>query len=52
MDPPLKRDSLADIHVLQDGQHLAMVIKDSRIVSLHGQEEAEDTLLYASSWWT
>jgi hypothetical protein len=52
MDPPLRRDPLADIRVLQGGQHLAMVIKDGRIVSLHGQEDAEDTLLYASLWWT
>lgn len=38
----LKRDPLADIRVLQGGQHLAMVIKDGRIVDLHGHEEEVD----------
>jgi imidazolonepropionase-like amidohydrolase len=45
----LKRDPLADIRVLQGGQHLAMVIKDGHIVAMNGQAEAEDTLAYASS---
>jgi imidazolonepropionase-like amidohydrolase len=47
----LKRDPLADIRVLQGGQHLAMIIKDGRIVALDGHEEAEaeDTLALASS---
>jgi imidazolonepropionase-like amidohydrolase len=45
----LKRDPLADIRVLQGGQHLAMVIKDGHIVTLDGDEETEDTLAYATS---
>jgi imidazolonepropionase-like amidohydrolase len=45
----LKRDPLADIRVLQGGQHLAMIIKDGNMVALDGQEEAEDTLLYAAA---
>ena len=48
----LKRDPLADIRVLQGGQHLATVIKDGHIVALNGQEETEDSLAYASSLWT
>jgi imidazolonepropionase-like amidohydrolase len=47
----LKRDPLADIRMLQGGQHLAMVMKDGRIVALNGQEEAEDTPAYAASVW-
>jgi imidazolonepropionase-like amidohydrolase len=47
----LKRDPLADIRVLQGGQHLAMVIKDGHIVALDGQEEIEDTPAYARSVW-
>ena len=35
----LRRDPLADIRVLQGGQHLAMVIKDGCIVALDAQEE-------------
>jgi imidazolonepropionase-like amidohydrolase len=45
----LKSDPLADIRVLQGGQHLAMVIKDGRIVNLNGQEEAVGELALASS---
>jgi imidazolonepropionase-like amidohydrolase len=45
----LERDPLADIRVLQGGQHLAMIIKDGGIVALDDQEETEDTLVYASS---
>ena len=45
----LERDPLADIRVLQGGQHLAMVIKDGHIVALDGNEETEDTLAYATS---
>jgi len=45
----LKRDPLADIRVLQGGQHLAMVIKDGHMVALNGHEETEDTLAYAAS---
>jgi imidazolonepropionase-like amidohydrolase len=47
----LKRDPLADIRVLQGGQHLAMVIKDGRIVALDGQGQAEDTPAYTASVW-
>jgi imidazolonepropionase-like amidohydrolase len=47
----LKRDPLADIRVLQGGQHLAMVMKDGRIVALNAQEETEDTPAYAASVW-
>jgi imidazolonepropionase-like amidohydrolase len=47
----LKRDPLADIRVLQGGQHLAMVIKDGHIVALDGHEETEDTLAHATSVW-
>src|SRR5215831_3434938 len=47
----LKRDPLADIRVLQGGQHLAMVMKDGRIVALNAQEEAVDTPAYAASVW-
>lgn len=47
----LKRDPLADIRVLQGGQHLAMVIKDGHLVALDGQEETEDTPAYARSVW-
>ena len=47
----LKRDPLADIRVLQGGQHLAMVIKDGRSMALDGQEEVEDTPAYAASAW-
>ena len=35
----LNSDPLADIRVLQGGQHLAMVIKDGRLVALDAQEE-------------
>jgi imidazolonepropionase-like amidohydrolase len=48
----LQRDPLADIRVLQGGQHLARVIKDGHIVALNSQEETEDTLASASSLWT
>ncbi|MGE3541519.1 MAG: amidohydrolase family protein [Candidatus Tectimicrobiota bacterium] len=34
----LKRDPLADIRVLQGGEHLAMIIKDGRIVPLQAPE--------------
>jgi imidazolonepropionase-like amidohydrolase len=42
----LTADPLADIRVLQGGQHLAMVVKDGQIVAQHGQgtEEALLTL--------
>jgi imidazolonepropionase-like amidohydrolase len=39
----LRRDPLADIRVLQGGAHLAMVIKDSRIVRLDTHDD--DTML-------
>jgi imidazolonepropionase-like amidohydrolase len=40
----LTADPLADIRVLQGGQHLAMVIKDGQVVERHGQEAEEDQL--------
>ena len=43
----LKRDPLADIRVLQGGQHLAMVIKDGRIVDLDGHEDTAGMLAFA-----
>ena len=43
----LKRDPLADIRVLQSGQHLAMVLKDGRIVDLDGYEETAGLLAFA-----
>jgi imidazolonepropionase-like amidohydrolase len=43
----LTADPLADIRVLQGGQHLAMVIKDGQIVGRNGQG-AEDNLLACS----
>ena len=43
----LKSDPLADIRVLQGGQHLATVIKDGRIVNLNGHEAAVDALAFA-----
>ena len=44
----LKRDPLADIRVLQGGQHLATVIKDGNIVSLNGLEVEEGMLAFES----
>jgi imidazolonepropionase-like amidohydrolase len=43
----LKSDPLADIRVLQGGQHLAMVIKDGRIVPLNGHEAEAEMLVFA-----
>jgi imidazolonepropionase-like amidohydrolase len=43
----LKSDPLADIRVLQGGQHLAAVIKDGTIVPLNGHEAEEDMLIFA-----
>ena len=40
----LTADPLADIRVLQGGQHLAMVIKDGQVVGRHGQEAEENQL--------
>ena len=40
----LTADPLADIRVLQGGQHLAMVIKDGQVVERHAQEAEEDQL--------
>ena len=45
----LKSDPLADIRVLQGGQHLAMVIKDGRSVNLNGHEEEVGELALAAS---
>jgi len=43
----LKRDPLADIRVLQGGQHLAMVIKDGAVVPLSDRETAQELLTFA-----
>jgi imidazolonepropionase-like amidohydrolase len=43
----LKSDPLADIRVLQGGQHLATVIKDGKIVPLNGHEVEADMLAFA-----
>jgi imidazolonepropionase-like amidohydrolase len=43
----LKSDPLADIRVLQGGQHLVTVIKGGRIVPLHGHEVEQDMLAFA-----
>jgi imidazolonepropionase-like amidohydrolase len=43
----LNSDPLADIRVLQGGQHLAMVIKDGRVVDLNGAEDPEPALALA-----
>lgn len=44
----LDSDPLADIRVLQGGEHLAMVIKDGRVVDLNGAEETESALALAA----
>jgi imidazolonepropionase-like amidohydrolase len=43
----LTADPLADIRVLQGGQHLAMVIKDGKTVNLDGQAAEEGVLAFA-----
>ena len=43
----LKRDPLANIRVLQGGQHLVMVIMDGRIVDLDGHEETAGMVAFA-----
>jgi imidazolonepropionase-like amidohydrolase len=43
----LKRDPLADIRVLQAGHHLAAVIKDGKIIPLHGPEVEAERLAFA-----
>jgi imidazolonepropionase-like amidohydrolase len=43
----LKRDPLADISVLQGGQHLATVIKDGTVVPLNGHGAEEEMLTFA-----
>ena len=45
----LQADPLADIRVLQGGRHLAMVIKDGKIVDLDGQESEESPLVFAQA---
>jgi imidazolonepropionase-like amidohydrolase len=45
----LTADPLADIRVLQGGQHLAMVIKDGQIVGGNGQEKEEPGLALAAA---
>jgi imidazolonepropionase-like amidohydrolase len=42
----LKNDPLADIRVLQGGQHLATVIKDGKIVPLNGHGVEEEMLAF------
>lgn len=44
----LDRDPLADIRVLQGGEHLAMVIKDGRVVDLNGAEDTAPALALAA----
>jgi imidazolonepropionase-like amidohydrolase len=43
----LTSDPLADIRVLQGGQHLATVIKDGRIIPLNGHGAEEEMLAFA-----
>jgi imidazolonepropionase-like amidohydrolase len=43
----LKSDPLADIRVLQGGQHLATVIKDGKIVPWNGHGVGEEMLAFA-----
>jgi imidazolonepropionase-like amidohydrolase len=43
----VKSDPLADIRVLQGGQHLATVIKDGRVVPLNGHVAEEAMLAFA-----
>jgi imidazolonepropionase-like amidohydrolase len=43
----LKSDPLADIRVLQGGQHLATVIKDGKIIPLNGHGVEEEMLAFA-----
>jgi len=44
----LDSDPLADIRVLQGGQHLAMVIKDGRVMDLNGAADTEPALAFAA----
>lgn len=44
----LNSDPLADIRVLQGGEHLAMVIKDGRVVDLNGAEDSDPALAFAA----
>jgi imidazolonepropionase-like amidohydrolase len=43
----LNSDPLADIRVLQGGRHVTAVIKDGRMVNLHGQPAAAELLAFA-----
>jgi imidazolonepropionase-like amidohydrolase len=43
----LKSDPLGDIRVLQGGQHLAMIIKDGKIIPLNGQAAETEHLAFA-----
>jgi imidazolonepropionase-like amidohydrolase len=45
----LDRDPLADIRVLQERRHLTAVIKDGKLVDLHGQAAEENLLAFAPS---
>jgi hypothetical protein len=42
----LTADPVADIRVLQGGRHLAMLIKDGKIVDLDGQKTQQDLLAF------
>ncbi|HEV8718247.1 MAG TPA: amidohydrolase family protein [Candidatus Binatia bacterium] len=45
----LTADPLADIRVLQGGQHLAMVIKNGQIVARHRQDKEENLLTFTGA---
>ena len=45
----LTADPVADIRVLQGGQHLAMVIKDGKIVDMNGQQTEQELLALAQA---
>jgi imidazolonepropionase-like amidohydrolase len=45
----LTADPLADIRVLQGGQHLAMVIKDGQVVGHNGQDAEENQLALSAA---
>jgi imidazolonepropionase-like amidohydrolase len=42
----LTADPVADIRVLQGGRHLAMLIKDGKIVDLDGEKTQQDLLAF------
>lgn len=45
----LTADPLADIRILQGGQHLAMVMKDGQIIGRNGQETDENLLTFSET---